>query len=67
MQTNQYEHTWIKAAAIMAKLLQDPMGSWPASESKGRLCLRHKQSLPYPLAAPQTVLLNVSSTQQGWI
>lgn len=67
MQTNQYEHTQTKAAAIMAKLLQDPKGSCPASESNWRLCLRHRQPLPYPLAAPQTVLLHVWSTQQGWI
>lgn len=67
MHTNQYEHTQTKVAAIMAKLLQGPMRSCPASESNGRLCLRHRQSLPYPLAAPHTVLLNVWSTQQGWI
>lgn len=67
MQINQYEHTQTKAAAIMAKNLQDPLGSCPASESNGRLCLRHGQSLPYPLAAPQNVLLHVWSPQQDWI
>jgi len=67
MQTNQYGHTRPKAAAITAKLLQDLMGSCPASESSGRLRLRHEQPLHYPLAATQTVLVNVWSTQQGWI
>lgn len=67
MRTNQYEHKRTKVAAVTAKLLQDPMGSCPASESNRRLCLRHRQSLHYSLAALQTVLLNVWSTQESWI